>query len=84
MGWMKTWNYYSEKRRQVQAAGKIDIKKIVYLKEKIDDLAKISNKTSDRTLKIYNKADFDAFKKYKIDINLQQQLKATVKFGRKT
>ena len=39
MGWMKTWNYYSEKRRQVQAAGKIDIKKIVYLKKKIDDLA---------------------------------------------
>lgn len=39
MGWMKTWNYYNEKQRQVQAAGKIDIKKIVYLKENIDNLA---------------------------------------------
>lgn len=39
MGWMKTWNYYSEKWRQVQAAEKIDIKKIVYLRENIDDLA---------------------------------------------
>ena len=38
-GMDENMNYYNEKQRQVQAAGKIDIKKIVYLKENIDNLA---------------------------------------------